>query len=60
MADMEAHEMKLVSVHDRPLKTELGEYYYIIECSDCTYEDYAAVRKNSRFTFRYLGSFYVF
>lgn len=51
--------MELVAVHDRPLATELGEYYYLIECKNCDYQDYESITAKSGFTFRYLGSFVV-
>lgn len=39
LSEMEKRKMTLVALHDRPRKTELGEYYYLIECSDCEYKD---------------------
>ena len=57
MADMEEQKMTLITIHDRPLKTELGEYYYLIECTNSSYQNYEALTKKSSFTFRYLGSF---
>lgn len=59
MAEMEKQKMTLVTLHDRPLKTELGQYYYLIECAECTYADYQRLTENSPFTFTYLGSFNV-
>lgn len=56
MAEMETQSMTLIALHDRPLKTELGEYYYLIECTG-SYENYRAVTEADGFTFRYLGSF---
>lgn len=56
MAEMETQHMTLITVHDRPLKTELGEYYYLIECTG-SYENYQTLAKADGFTFRYLGSF---
>lgn len=47
----------LVAIHDRPQKTELGEYHYLIECEDISYEDYEELVDGSSFEFRYLGSF---
>lgn len=57
MADMEELKMELVTIHDRPMKTELGEYYYLVECEDSRYESYQKMTENSAFEFRYLGSF---
>ena len=59
MTDMERLKMTLVTIHDRPQKTELGEYFYLIECADTSYEDYEKLAKDSSFDFRYLGSFEV-
>ena len=56
MANLEKQHMTLITVHDRPLKTELGEYYYLIECTG-RYESYQTLAKADGFTFRYLGSF---
>ena len=50
----------LVYVHDRPAKTVLGEYNYVIECSDLTYEDYLKLTGKTAFDIRYLGSFRCF
>lgn len=57
MADMEELKMELVTIHDRPLKTELGEYYYLVECKGGSYESYQKLTEKSAFEFRYLGSF---
>lgn len=59
MAALEKQNVTLVSLHDRPLKTELGEYSYLIECEDCTFAQYRKLSENSAFEFRYLGSFAV-
>ena len=58
MSEMETQHMTLITVHDRPLKTELGEYYYLIECTG-SYESYQTITKAAGFTFRFLGSFSV-
>ena len=57
MAEMQKQKMTLVTLHDRPLKTELGQYYYLIECADSHYADYRKLTENSPFEFTYLGSF---
>ncbi|MBQ7990985.1 MAG: hypothetical protein IJ251_08070 [Oscillospiraceae bacterium] len=57
MTDIRRQKMTLVYIHDRPLKTELGEYAYIIECSGAGYEKYLSLKEGSAFKFRYLGSF---
>ena len=59
MKKMEEQKMKLVAIHDRPQKTVLGQYHYLIECSDSDYESYKKLIDNSPFKFRYLGSFEV-
>ncbi|MBO4562114.1 MAG: prephenate dehydratase [Clostridia bacterium] len=58
MSEMEKRGMTLIAIHDRPLKTELGEYYYLIECTG-SFKSYEALTKEADFTFRYLGSFSV-
>lgn len=57
MKEMKNRKMNLVALHDRPLATELGQYYYLIECKDCDYDDYLSVTKKSGFDFRFLGCF---
>ena len=57
MADMEELGMELVTIHDRPMKTELGEYYYLVECEGGSYESFRKLTEKSAFEFRYLGSF---
>ena len=58
MTEIKKQGMTLVTVHDRPEKTELGNYYYVIECSDSSYDDYLNITEKADFDFRYLGSFY--
>ena len=57
MKEMERLNMTLVTIHDRPLKTELGEYFYLIECAQSNYAQYQKLTEKSEFAFRYLGSF---
>ena len=57
MAALNKEKMTLVTIHDRPLKTELGQYYYLIECADSSYASYQKLTEKSSFEFRYLGSF---
>ena len=57
MAQMERQGMTLISLHDRPLKTELGQYFYLIECTGSSYDNYLKLTEKSTFEFRYLGSF---
>lgn len=57
ISKMDKNGMTLVTIHDRPLKTILGEYYYLIECSDTNYKAYEKITQTKGFEFRYLGSF---
>ena len=57
MSEMNRQKMTLVTLHDRPLKTELGAYCYLIECAGSRYENYEKLTASSPFAFRYLGSF---
>lgn len=59
LAAVQKEGVTLVSLHDRPLKTELGEYCYVLECEGCGYKQYQRFTKDSAFDFRYLGSFAV-
>lgn len=58
MADVKKKKMTLIAIHDRPRKTELGEYYYLVECIGA-YKNYQKLTEKSNFDFRYLGSFNV-
>ena len=40
MEELDDREITLVTIHDRPLKTELGEYHYLIECEGCSYDTF--------------------
>lgn len=52
--------LTIVAVHDRPQKTELGNYTYLIECSGGGYDTFETIEKqNTALAFRYLGSFVV-
>ncbi len=59
MSELDDQNMTLISIHDRPQKTELGEYFYLIECSDSRYESYRKLTEKTPFAFHYLGSFHV-
>ncbi|MBR5091606.1 MAG: hypothetical protein IK093_19460 [Ruminiclostridium sp.] len=59
LTGMKELKMTLVALHDRPLKTELGQYSYVIECADSSYESYLKLAGKCSFDFRYLGSFTV-
>ena len=60
MDRIEDMDITLIAIHDRPQKTELGQYHYLIECADMTYDNYLKLTEKSGFEFRYLGSFDVF
>ena len=57
---MDAQGLTLVSLHDRPVKTELGQYVYLVECSGGGQEAYEKlVRKCGDLTLRLLGCYLV-
>lgn len=58
-SELARQKMRLVALHDRPRKTELGEYHYLIECSGGSYAGYRKLTEKCPFAFRYLGSFAV-
>lgn len=60
MAKVKARGMTLIAIHDRPLKTELGQYSYLIECAGGRYKNYEKLTRNSGFEFRFLGCFDVY
>lgn len=57
MAELEKNGIRLVTLHERPEKTELGNYVYLIECSNIKQEQLKKLTENSSLAFRYLGSF---
>lgn len=57
MKEINTQKMTLISIHDRPMKTELGEYKYLLECADCDYQNYLKLAEKSTMELRYLGSF---
>ena len=60
LANIKSYNVTLITIHDRPLKTELGEYYYLVECADISYDTYQKIIFNNQLEFRYLGSFKVY
>lgn len=60
MTNIKSYNVTLITIHDRPLKTELGEYYYLVECADISYDTYQKIIFNNQLEFRYLGSFKVY
>jgi len=59
LAKAQEQGLTIIGVHDRPEKTELGRYHYLIECAGGGYEQFAALQKDCPLTLRYLGSFAV-
>ena len=57
MSRLEELSIKLEAIHDRPRKTELGEYSYVIECKDMPYSKYTELCKDTAFDMRFLGCF---
>ena len=58
LTSAEANGLEIVAVHDRPRKTELGSYSYLVEVAgggSDAFEKLAA--ENPTFELRYLGSF---
>ncbi len=49
--------LSIVAVHDRPEKTQLGNYHYLIECEGGGYDAFKTLSGNKAFSLRYLGSF---
>lgn len=57
MAAIHDQGITLTAIHDRPMKTELGEYYYLIECADCSCSQYTGLAESSSMELRLLGCF---
>lgn len=57
MAAADELGVSLVTIHDRPKKTELGEYSYVIELGGCTYGQYLELEKSTELELRFLGCF---
>ena len=57
LASVQEQGLTVIAVHDRPQKTELGHYAYLIECTGGGYDQFAALEDNEAFELRYLGSF---
>lgn len=52
-----ANGITVIAVHDRPLKTELGQYAYLIECSCISPDVFEGIKASSLMDIRFLGSF---
>ncbi len=59
IAEINAQKMTLITIHDRPRKTQLGQYNYLIECENGCVQKFKKLAKISEFEYRYLGSFEV-
>lgn len=58
LASIETEGMEVVAVHDRPRKTTLGNYSYLVEVAGGSYDAFEVlVEANPVFDLRYLGSF---
>lgn len=57
ISDIGKYDATLVTIHDRPLGTVLGEYNYLIECDGLSSEDYQRITQNSDMKFRLLGCY---
>ena len=58
LEDVKSAGATVIAAHDRPRKTELGEYTYLVECANLGFDAYDALTKsNQAFVFRYLGAF---
>lgn len=51
------NDLPIISIHDRPEKTTLGRYIYLIECENGSYEEYQKISALPEFEFRYFGAF---
>lgn len=58
LTSVEAQGMEVVAVHDRPEKTELGRYTFLVECKGGGADAFDKVTaENPALSYRYLGSF---
>lgn len=58
LASIEDGGMDVIAVHDRPRKTELGSYSYLVEVAGGGYGEFETLAEaNPTFELRYLGSF---
>ncbi len=51
------NNLNIISIHDRPEKTTLGRYVYLIECGNGSYNEYGKISSLHEFEFRYFGTF---
>ena len=57
MTAMQEQGITLIALHDRPKKTVLGEYQYVIECAGCSYGQYIKLAEGTGLGMRFLGCF---
>ena len=57
LGEMDSVGMELISIHDRPRGTKLGEYRYLVECMSVERDGYSKMTGRSPFEFRFLGRF---
>ena len=57
MSNIKSNNKKIITLHDKPLKTTLGEYKYLIELENCNYDEYLKITNKEKFDFRFLGTF---
>lgn len=51
------NNLQVISIHDRPEKTTLGRYVYLIECENGSYNEYEKISSIPEFEFFYFGTF---
>lgn len=51
------NNLQVISIHDRPEKTTLGRYVYLIECENGSYNEYEKISSLPEFEFFYFGTF---
>ena len=57
LATVTKNDLQIVSIHDRPEKTSLGRYVYLIECENGSYNEYEKISSLPEFEFHYFGTF---
>ena len=57
LSDISKNKGTLITIHDRPLKTKLGQYNYVIETEGLSYNDYCMIKGKTNMVFRFLGCY---
>ena len=57
LTSISKQHLKIISIHDRPEKTTLGRYVYLIECENGGFKEYEKLSKTPGFVFHYYGAF---